>query len=82
MRVIRYRSQCGNVHGLEVKKARKFIHVVLMQQPIRVTKLPLSDSRFITEIDYPIRKCKQHLRAAAKQWHNTLSQNTKQALRN
>ena len=82
MKVISYKSNTGTTHGLFVKKARKYVHVILMQVPIKIHKLPMAETDYMTDIVYPVNKCKKHLRAAAKQWHSPLSKETKLALRN
>ena len=82
MKVISYKSTTGKTYGLLVKEARKFVYVVLMQHPIQIKKLRMTETRYMTDIVYPLNKCKKHLRAAARQWHNELSKPTKLALRN
>ncbi len=80
-RVIRYKTDSGNFHGLLVKETPKKVRVVLMKMPIRMVALPKSEMRFMAEIDYPVAKCKKALKAAARQWRNKTSKPTREALR-
>ena len=82
MKVISYKSNTGTTYGLLVKEARKYVHVILMQAPDKIQKLPLKETKYMTDIVYPLNKCIKHLRAAARQWHKPQTKETKLALRN
>ena len=83
MRVVRYKLPIrGNVHGLVVKETKKKVWVILMIAPkIKITKLPKAELDYMEEIEYPVKKCQRHLRAAARAWHCKLAKETREALR-
>lgn len=81
MEAIRYHNKREFVHGLLVKETRKRVHVILMQPGIHVTKLPVSERRYITPITVPIRRAKKELRQAARIWGNKLSKECRSYLR-
>ena len=81
METIRYHTKEGNVHGLLVKEARKRAYIVMMQPPIHLRAVPLTETKYMSTIDVPINRAKKHLRRAAMLWGNQLSKSTKDALR-
>lgn len=79
MKVIKYHTGEGQRHGLLVSTGRKFHRVLLMDYPIRIRKVPLPEERHFKEMDYkvvgrpyPVSRCKRHLRDAARKWHGSL----------
>lgn len=68
-------------HGLLVRTTPSKVHVVLMEPGIRVQKLPRAEERYMVPLDLPPGRVAKHLRQAARQWGDSLSRETKQALR-
>ena len=82
MKVIRYKTNHGSIHGLLVKETAKKVYIILMEAPkIKIKKLPKAELDYMQEIDYPVKKCQKKLRAAARQWHYKLAKETREALR-
>jgi len=91
MKAIRYRNQdhaCQ--HGLIVKETKTKIHVIFMEPGIKVRKLPKTELRYMTDLDYPTAKLKRKLKEAGKGWqwtdeagnlHNKVTKATKECLR-
>lgn len=76
MQVIQYHTNEGYRTGLLVSTGRKFHKVILMDNPIRIRKVPLSEERHFTPLEfkvvgrpYPVPRCKRHLRDAVRNWH-------------
>ena len=91
MQVIQYHTNEGFRTGLLVSTGRKFHKVILMDNPIRIRKVPTSEDRHIKPLayktmgqPYPVPRCKRHLRDAARRWHGGLrhvSKEVREALR-
>lgn len=71
----------GVRRGLLVKRTNKYIRLILMQYPIKVTRVPVAEYRNMSLLDYPISKLKKALRKAAREWRCDLSKECKLALR-
>ena len=80
MKVIKYRMDLGVFNGLLVKTTAKKISLILMTSPIKVKTVPISESKYITEIDRPVRNAQKQLKAAARSWGNDLSTACRQYL--
>ncbi len=82
MKVVRYKSNEGSIHGLLVKQTKKKVYIILMEAPkIKIRKLPIAELDYMQEIDYPVKKCQKHLRSAARAWRYKLGKETRIALR-
>ena len=82
MKVIRYKSDHGSIHGLLVKETAKRVYIILMEAPqIKIKKLPKAELEYMHEIDYPVKKCQKKLRDAARQWRCKLAKETREYLR-
>ena len=84
MKVIRYHGSEGSRTGLLVDTGSKYHHIILVDNPIRMSKVPLSDERYFTDLEYPVSRCKRKLREMIKTWHGSLknvSKPVRQALR-
>jgi hypothetical protein len=72
MKVIRYHGDEGSRTGLLVETGSKYHHVIMVDNPIRMIKVPLSEERNFTDLDYPVARCKRKLRDMARAWHGSL----------
>lgn len=81
--VIDYHSDEGHRTGIVTKVGRKFIYVLLVDQPLRVKKLPIDEKRYMKELDYPVSKAKRKIKKSLCYKHSKdiMSQATKQALK-
>ena len=78
--VIRYRTDEGARTGAIVKRGTKRIHVLLVDNPLRIRAVPLSEARYMDPLDYPEGRFKRIVRRAAKDWHGSI-RNTSKAVR-
>lgn len=66
--LVRYRSDEGVVIAF-VKPGRKLLSMVAMDAAgLRVRKVPLSDERYISPLDYPVAKARRRFLAAGKRF--------------
>lgn len=72
MKVVRYRSNEGCRSGLLISEGSKYLKIILMDNPIRVHKIPKSEAMYIKELDYSVTKCKRKLRQAIIVYHGSL----------
>ena len=56
MQLHRYRSQSGTRTALLVTQGPKWIQVITMDAPIAVRKIPASEARWMTPIEYTGRR--------------------------
>jgi len=56
MQVVKYKTEHGMVAALVGKKGRKFFHVLMLGFPVHVRRVPLSEAKYMTDTDYPLRK--------------------------
>ena len=66
MKVVNYNTECGTVAALVGKKGRKFFHVLLLGFPVRVRRVPLSEAKYMTDVDYSLRKAVEVYRMAGE----------------
>lgn len=83
MKAIKYRTNEGERTGLLVSTGRKFHNVILMDNPIRMHKVPLSEERKFTNLlykhqPYPLKRAKRIFRKAVVQYHGNLRNVSKQ----
>ncbi len=85
MKVIRYHSDHGARTGILISTGRKFHKVLLVDNPVRVTKVPLSEERHFTDLEYrqvgrpyPVARAKRILRDAVRRWHGSLREVSKE----
>jgi len=74
MKVISYHSNEGTRIGLLIKTLRKYHYVLLIDNPIRVTKLALSEGRFFRDAEYkgapyPVNRALRHIKRMIKNWN-------------
>ena len=82
MKVVRYKTNRGSIHGLLVRETKKKVYIILMEAPkVKIRKLPIAELDYMEEIPYPVKKCQKRLRSAARQWHCKLAKDTREALR-
>lgn len=68
--VMHYHTSDGVRTGLLVGTGRKYLKVLMMDNPLRVRKVPLREQKYIKILEsYPLWKAKKHFRRAAKRWH-------------
>jgi len=83
MKTIKYRTNYGVYHGLQVTTGKKFIHLILIQYPIKIIKVPTSEARYICDDIAPTSKVKRTLKRMAKTSYGTMRsapKNIKQVL--
>lgn len=82
--LVRYHTNEGIRSALLLPtEGRKFLHIMQMDYPLLVKKVPLEEGKFMTVLDYPIKRALRQFRRAAKQWHGGiryLSDEARQAL--
>lgn len=81
MQAIRYDTNEGKRNGLLIRVARTNAYVVLMEMPIRLRKVPKTETRYMEDTGLPPKRVAKQLRAAAKEWGMPLNKQTKKALR-
>lgn len=79
MKVIKYHSAEGQRVALLVSTGHKLHKIIQMDNPIRVTKVPISEDRYFTELDYPPAKAKRKFKAAVKRFHGSIRNISKEA---
>lgn len=82
MKVIDYHRDTGHKPGLLVETGRQYLHILLNEDTgLIVRKVPLSEQRYIRELDYPLRRALARFRKIArKQGLRNLSKRVRQAL--
>lgn len=62
----------GRWHGPEgnrvalIKRGRELLHVCVQDYPVTVIKMPISERRSITVLDYPVKRAARKFREFAK----------------
>lgn len=79
MKVIKYRTGEGTRHGLLVKEGRTKLHLMLMDNPIKITKVSISEARYMEDMDYPVAKCRRKLKKAAITYHGSIRNLSREA---
>lgn len=74
MKVIRYHSPEGQRSGLLVSTGTKFHHVILIDNQIRVHKIPVSEESWFTDVQlngnpYPVARAVKHFRNIVRRYH-------------
>jgi len=74
MKVINYASGEGSRIGVLVKTLRKYHYVILIDNPIRVTKLALSEEKYFRDVEYkgnpyPVKRAMRHIKRMVKSWN-------------
>lgn len=54
--LVRYRTASGVRAALVVREGRKYAHVILMDSPIKLTRVPLSETRWMSPLTYSGRR--------------------------
>jgi len=71
--VIHYHTNDGVRTGLLIAEGRKYLQVLMMDNPLRVRKVPLAEQKHMRELpSYPVERAKKHFRRAARRWHGRL----------
>ena len=66
MKLVNYNTKYGTVAALVGKKGRKFFHVLLLGFPVRVRRVPLSEAKYMKDVDYSLRKAVKVYRMAGE----------------
>jgi hypothetical protein len=74
MKVISYHSNEGTRVGLLIKTLRKYHYVLLIDNPIRVSKVALSEEKFFRDVEYkgapyPVKRALRHIKRMIKDWN-------------
>ncbi len=74
MKVINYNSDEGARVGILIKTLRKYHYVMLVDNPIKVTKLNLAQERYFSDVmykgePYPIKRALRHFKRMIKNWN-------------
>ena len=81
MKVVKYRTQDGVFTAIRVKDGTKYIQVILMDSAgIRIRRVHLSEAKYMTDLDYPLRRAQKKFMAAAKKFNEKIPPNLKEAL--
>jgi len=82
MKVVRYRTEDGVFTVILVKTGRRYTQIIMMNSAgMRIQRVPKSEARFMTEIDYPLNKAKKKYLAAARRFNEgPLPNNLREAL--
>jgi len=78
---IRYNSSNGNQYGILVKTTKAKMYVILTEKRMHIRRIPISEERYVSELESPIKKVKLQLRQYAKRQRMVLAKDTKEALR-
>lgn len=62
-----YHTDNGVRRGLQVKEGRKFLHLVLLDYPLVIKRVPTSESRYIKPGDFTVPRVRRSLRELNKQ---------------
>ena len=85
MRVIRHHGSNGIRSGLVVTEGRKWIHIMLMDLPIKIRKIPCKESRTLVDLEgYPEGRAKRIFKQAIIKSYGTYRKapkNIKEALK-
>ena len=65
--LVTYRTDAGIKTAIALKPGRKWLPVIVIDSPMRVRKVPLSERRFMTPLaDYPLRRAVRKYLAAGR----------------
>ncbi len=83
VKVIEYTSDEGRRTGILVKTLRKYHYVLLVDNPIRVHKLNLSEGRYFRDAvykgeAYPVKRALRHIKRMIKSWHGGMKNVSKE----
>lgn len=71
-RVVRYHSDEGVRAAIYLGEGTKYIHILPMDYPLQVKRIPLSDGKYLKDMDVHLSKALKTFRHAAKAWHGGL----------
>ena len=74
MKVISYHTGEGTRVCLLVKTLRKYHYVIMIDNPIRVTKVPLIEEKYFRDATYkgnpyPVKRALRHIKRMIKDWN-------------
>ena len=72
MKVVKYNSKRGVRHGIIVKEGRKWTQLILIEHPIRITKVLNEEQRSMTEVSYRFARAKRIVRDMVKSHYGTI----------
>ena len=89
MKPIKYRTDSGPRTALLVTEGRKFHHIMPMDLPIRIRKVPRAEERYFEELEYkgqpyPLKRALRFFRDAARRSYGTIRnapKNVREALK-
>ena len=73
MKVIEYQTPSNAIrHGLLVATGRKWTQLILVEHPIRVTRILNTDLSSVTEMKYRVGRAKRIIKDMAKAYYGTM----------
>ena len=73
-KVVRFHTNEGQRTGLVAKVGHKYVHVLLMDNPLRIRKFKIQEQRYMTELPgYPVKQAVKIFRKAARAWHGSIA---------
>jgi len=82
MQVVKYRTEDGVFTAIRVKTGPKYTQVITMDSSgIRIRRVPKSEEKYMTDIDYPPKRAQKKFRSAVRRFNQgPVSNNLKEAL--
>jgi len=72
MKVIEYQTPSNAIrHGLLVATGRKWTHIILVEHPIRMTRILNTDLSSVTEMKYKVGRAKRIIKDMVKSYYGT-----------
>ena len=73
MKVIRYQTPSNAIrHGLLVATGRKWTQLILVEHPIRVTRILNTELSSVTEMNYRLGRAKRVVKDMIKSYYGTI----------
>jgi len=73
MKVIEYQTPSNAIrHGLLVATGRKWTQLILIEHPIRVTRIPNTELSSVTEMNYRLGRAKRIVKDMVKAYYGTI----------
>ena len=75
MKVVKYQSKKTNHtvrHALTVKVGRKWMHLILVDHPIRVIRVLNTEQKFMEDTVYKVSKVKRIIKDMTRSYYGTL----------
>ncbi len=83
MKVIHYKSNEGTRVGILVKTLRKYHYVLLIDNPIKITKLVIAEEQYFSDVmyrdkPYPITRALRHVKRMIREWNGGMKNVSKE----